>query len=237
MFTWIVSTFKLSFLFLVLLGVQITHAQGFKLFKSAFKSKYLKASRSLYVYTPASFPSLTKNKSSFPVIFFHDGQNLYDPQRSVFGTTWQLEKTLNTLIHQKIIPPVVVVGIDNTVDRIYEYTFSKDKYGRGAGAQLYLQFITRELIPLIEQNFPVTNDRSLIGSSLGGLVSLYGATNFTSYFTRIAALSPSLWWNEYDIFNVFKRTSTLPSVVYVDSGTIDGERPQDILELDKIMNR
>lgn len=214
--------------------MQSTHAQNFKLFHPAFPSQFLKFKRSIYVYTP---PVLIKQGNKFPVIYFHDGQNLFDPQRSVFGVTWELEKTLNRLIQNKMIPPVIVVGIDNTPDRIFEYTFSRDLQSpqTGGGANLYLDFITKELIPSIEKRFPASADKIMVGSSLGGLISLYAAITRPNIFSKVAALSPSIWWDERKILKLTLGASELTKVLYVDSGTVGGERPQDVMDLDYII--
>jgi len=209
-------------------------SQAFKLYQEAFKSKFLRYPRSIYVYTP---PITIKKNKLIPVLFFHDGQNLYDPTRSVFGQTWQLEKTLNDLINNKIIPPVIVVGIDNSPDRILEYTFSRDLQGRGGGAQNYCNFLIEELIPEIEKKFPVSTDRSLVGSSLGGLVSIYAGITHYKTFTRIAALSPSLWWDHLKILQLLTKSKNFSDSLYADSGTEGGERSMDVLELEKVMQQ
>lgn len=224
------------FLIVIFVAIQSanTSGQGFKLYDAAYRSKFLKYDRGIYVYTP---PIVLKRTKRYPVLYFHDGQNLYDPKRSVFGTTWQLEKILNFLITRKIIPPIFVVGIDNSPDRIFEYTFIRDLQGQGGGAKNYLDFIVQELIPDMEKKFPISSDRGLVGSSLGGLVSLYAAITHPQTFNRIAALSPSIWWEQRKILRYFTTATVLPAVLYADSGTDGGERPQDVMELDKIIQK
>jgi predicted alpha/beta superfamily hydrolase len=224
------NIFKL--IFIVIFFSPSAQSQAFKLYQEAFKSKFLRYPRSIYVYTP---PVALKKNKLLPVLYFHDGQNLYDPARSVFGQTWQLEKTLNDLIKNKVIPPVIVVGIDNSPDRILEYTFSRDLQGRGGGAQYYCNFLVQELIPEIEKNFPVSTDRSLIGSSLGGLVSIYAGITHYKTFKRIAALSPSLWWDRLKILQLLTKSKNFSPILYADSGTEGGERPMDVLELEKVI--
>lgn len=236
MFTYQVSKFLTLLLLFVTIIPNLTCAQGFRLLTATFKSKYLEHARAIYVYTPPNFKT-SKIITSYPVLYFNDGQNMYDPERSVFGQTWDLEKTLNTLIKQKLIPPVIAVAIDNTPARVFEYTFSLGSDGQGGGAKLYMEFLTKELIPHIEKNFPVSNDRALVGSSLGGLLALYGAITYPKSFSKIAAISPSIWWDQRKILNLLFKSPQLPSIIYADSGTRGGERPQDIGELDKVMNQ
>lgn len=224
-----------SLLLFIVINPSNTFAQQFKLYNQALKSKYLKSPRAIYIFTPPQY--LQQKNKKYPVIFFHDGQNLFDPQRSIFGVTWELEKTLNYLMKNKLMPQAIVVGIDNTPERIDEYTFSRDKLGEGGAADYYLHFITKELIPLLEKKFPISQDRALVGSSLGGLLNLYAAINFNTYFKRIAALSPSIWWDKLKILTLMQQATSLSPIIYIDSGTIGGERPQDVLDLEKILKR
>lgn len=177
--------------------------------------------RSIYIYLP---PGYEKSKINYPVIYMQDGQNLYDPKRAYLGQTWEAEKSLDALILQRKITPVIVVAIDNSLDRKNEYT-------PGPVADAYLRFIVRNVKPLVESKFRVKKGREhtgIIGSSLGGLVSLYAGVEFSKHFGLIGALSPSIWWNGQEILGFYDRAQTLPLKIYVDSGTVGGERPQDV---------
>lgn len=160
----------------------------------------------------------------------HDGQNLYDPARSTYGETWKVTETLNHLIAQKLIPPIIVVGIDNTSERMAEYTHDREaSRPQGGKAHSYLEFITYDLKPYIDHVFatrPEASSTGIMGSSLGGLVSLYAGAMFSETFGLIGAMSPSVWWNNKSILSIILH-SPKPERIYLDSGTGSGERPAD----------
>jgi predicted alpha/beta superfamily hydrolase len=163
----------------------------------------------------------------------HDGQNLFDPSRAFLGQTWNAENTLNQLISQGLMASVIVVAIDNSKLRTYEYTHDQDptENQRGGGADNYLALITNDLKLRIDASFRTKKDRSstgIMGSSLGGLVSLYAGLNYGQTFGRIGALSPSIWWNEQSILQRLRQSKILPCKVYIDSGTAGGEKPGDV---------
>jgi predicted alpha/beta superfamily hydrolase len=223
------QTIRFIFLFIFCTGLQA--ASG----KFSFFIK--NADREIYVYVPAEYNRL-KNKT-YPVLYMHDGQNLFDPERSFLGQTWNAELTLNRLISQGLMVPVIVVAIDNTKYRTYEYTHDQDmeENQRGGGALSYLNFITREIKPRIDATFRTKKERNstgIMGSSLGGLVSLYAGLSFSKTFGLVGALSPSLWWNEQSILTLLYRGQNTPIRVYLDSGTAGGEKPQDVTNCSEV---
>lgn len=208
---------------------------------SLFIKNYLSVSspfaRDIYVYTP---PSYHLNKTTrYPVLYIHDGQNLFDPERAFMGQTWNAENTLNSLIRSRTIRPVIVVAIDNTSHRTAEYTPDVDpEIGEGGEANQYLDTLTSDLRNRINKSFRTRTDRlstSILGSSLGGLVSLYAGLRHADIFGSVAALSPSLWWNQNSIMSMYTKASFLPSKIYIDSGTNGGERPQDVIQFKQLL--
>lgn len=205
------------FFFFLLLSTQAFAAGKFHLFMKDFNG------REVWAYLPDGYD---KSHDRYPALYAHDGQNLFDPNRAYLGQTWRAEETLNDLISRKLIRPIVVIAIDNTSNRMNDYTpdFDPDE-NQGGGADQYLGLITSELKPKVDQYIRTNGINGLIGSSLGGLVSLYGTSRYP--FTHIAALSPSIWWNHQSIFQLMIE----PDRLYLDSGTVGGERPQDVLFL------
>lgn len=184
--------------------------------------------RQVWVYLPDGYE---KVGGRYPVLYMHDGQNLFDPSRAYMGQTWHMEETLNDLIAKKLITPLIVVAIDNTSNRMSDYTPDKDpEEESGGGADQYLDLITNNLKPKVEKYIRTNGTNGLMGSSLGGLVSLYASGRYP--FTRIGAMSPSIWWNQQSIIGLFKA----PERLYLDSGTAGGEKPQDVLNLAKTLN-
>lgn len=207
---------------LFFLSRQAFAAGKFHLFMKDFKG------RQVWAYLPDGYE---KSAERYPVLYAHDGQNLFDPERAYLGQTWHAEETLNDLIDRKLIRPIVVIAIDNTSNRINDYTPDRDPgENSGGGADHYLDLITNELKPKVEQYIRTNGVNGLLGSSLGGLVSLYASSRYP--FTHIAALSPSIWWNDRSIIGLLRA----PERLYIDSGTVGGERPQDILRLSQSVN-
>ncbi len=225
---------KLFFLTICLfLGQTVVAANGkFTLLLDSIHTRSSIHPRNIYIYLPVGFKKLGLTR--YPVLYMHDGQNLFDPERSTFGETWKVDKTLNELIAKKIIPPIIVVGIDNTPDRTLEYTHSWDPTRKvGGSADLYLDFLIYDLKRYIDHRFPTLPDPShtgIVGSSLGGLVSLYAGARNSDVFGLVGAMSPSVWWNNKSILTIIEQ-SALPERVYIDSGALGGERPEDAKEV------
>jgi predicted alpha/beta superfamily hydrolase len=128
----------------------------------------------------------------------HDGQNLFDALTS-FAGEWEVDETLNSLADQGYEVPIVV-GIDHGgFDRIAEYTpWVNPSYNSGQGKE-YIQFITETLKPYIDANYrtlPDRNNTGIMGSSLGGLISHYGAIKNQDIFGKAGIFSPSYWFSD-----------------------------------------
>lgn len=137
------------------------------------------------------------------VLYMHDGQMLFDSTTTWNKQEWQVDEVLGQLIAQGRVRPAIVVAIDNTKDRITEYFPAKimnyvsddDKQGIAPAiltADAYLRFLTTELKPFIDREYhPLTAPHftSLMGSSMGGLISLYGLCEYPDVFGRAACLS------------------------------------------------
>lgn len=221
----------MKFLFLLFFTVSaFAHEGKFHLFQKNWHG------REIHVYLPVGYENAS---SKYPVLYMHDGQNAYDPNRAFMGQTWKAEETLNKLIADKKIVPLVVVAIDNRPSRLFDYTHDQDsEINGGGGANLYLDQIEFDLIPLIEKNVKVKTDsgsRGILGSSLGGLVSIFVGVS-RPVFQRVGALSPSLWWNDRSIFSILNNPNTFPLYFYIDSGTSGGEKAQDVRDFVSELN-
>lgn len=186
--------------------------------------------RDLYVYLPEGY---AKSQQRYPVLYMHDGQNLYDPARAFMGQTWLAQTTLNDLIRRKVIPPIIVIALDNTADRTNEYTPNNK-------GKLYLDFIVQKLKPAVDSYFktqPGPAHTAIVGSSLGGLISLYAGFYYPKTFGLIGALSPSVWWNQKSVLQVAQSAPELPLKIYIDSGTIGGEEPDNVRALATILKQ
>jgi predicted alpha/beta superfamily hydrolase len=179
-----------------------------------FESKHVNC-RNVDVWLPDSY----KNEAvaGYPVIYMHDGQNLFEDSTSAFGISWGVDETLARLSSEGKIPECIVVGIWNTPLRYPEYQPEKpyqhldadfrekltDLYGQEPLSDCYLKFITEELKPYIDQNYRTSPGREstcIMGSSMGGLISVYALSEYPGVFGAAGCLSTH-WVTRVDLEN------------------------------------
>lgn len=194
-------------------------------------SKELTNFRDVIVYTPPSYLENTL-KTHRNVLIMHDGQNLFDPKTSAFGTAWMCQNTVDSLVVQGAMDEVIIVGPYNTADRTNEYTYVYDPSEKAGGkGDLYLDWIESTLIPLVKENYRVDIQRErlgILGSSLGGLISCYAGWTRSSVYGKVGCMSSSFWWDSNDYQNNIivnqRPDSKYPyPQFYMDSGTAGGD--------------
>jgi enterochelin esterase-like enzyme len=185
----------------------------------------LPAERNLIVYVPGIYDRNPQRR--FPVLYLQDGQNLFDPATSFAGVAWRVGETADRLIAEGRIQPLVIVGIYNTGrQRVREYTPSRAKKLGGGGANRYGKMLVEEIKPFIQSKYralagPVHT--GVGGSSLGGLLAMYLGLSYPTIFGKVAAVSPSVWWNRRWILNFAarRRLKSRPRI-WLDTGTQEG---------------
>ena len=193
-----------------------------------FRSRFLRNQRDLIVYTPSGYDERASRQ--FPVLYMQDGQNLFDGATSfVPGMDWRIAQTTDECIAKGAVQPLIIVGIYNAGKaRINEYTPTADARAGGGRADRYAKFLLQEVMPFIEKEYRILRgpaSTGIGGSSLGGLASLYIGLNFPHIFGRIAALSPSIWWNQRSILRLTRDLAPKPRPrVWLDVGTREGAR-------------
>ncbi len=190
----------------------------------SLNSAELSHSREITVYVPPSLAAGTKPGHNYPVIYFHDGQNMFDSHTSYVGE-WRADETLQKLARDGI--EVIAVGIPNAgEDRLDEYSpwRGRSGFGRrqvgGKGAK-YLEWVVDEVKPMVDRSFPTRTDRDgtgTVGSSLGGLISLYALSKYPDVFGFAGAMSPSLRWHDYKIVDLFQEWSGPRPRLHLDMG-------------------
>ena len=186
------------------------------------RSRILKNTRLLRVWLPPDYDGWGAVR--YPVLYLNDGQNLFDPATAFAGVHWQVGETATRLISEQKIPPLIIVGIDNTKSRADEYIPYKSKDPRvlNAKGKCYHDFLQREVMPLIEESYSVLKGPENIGlggSSLGGLITLYTQLAAPGVFGRLLIESPSLFVANRKILDQCRRFRNWPSRVYVGMGT------------------
>jgi len=199
-----------------------------------FPSQILRNERDLIVYLPPGYEDQPDRR--FPVLYFNDGQNLFDASTSfVPGMYWRVGETADRLITQGLVEPLIIVGIYNAgKHRIREYTPSRAPKLGGGSANRYAKFLISEVKAFIDQEYRTLGDSAhtgLGGSSLGGLVSLYIGLKFSGVYGKVAALSPSVWWNQRILHHYAEtvRVRNRPKI-WLDIGT--GEGGQIVRDVD-----
>lgn len=160
-----------------------------------FHIPQLDRTRRIWIYLPPGYDSTNK---TYPVVYMHDGQNLFDNTTS-FAGEWRVDETLNSMAANKKTVPIVV-GIDNGGShRIDEYCpWLNPAYGGGEGDD-YIRFIKETLKPFIDHGYRTQTEAAstcIFGSSLGGLISQYAALKYPGVFGLAGDFSPAFWINQ-----------------------------------------
>ena len=185
------------------------------------ESHELGSRRDILVYLPASYE---KSDKPYPVLYMHDGQNLFDPTTS-FAGEWGVDTALARAPRKG--RRAIVVGIPNAgIERIREYSpFVDPRIGGGMG-DAYLDWLEGTVKPLVDQRYRTIagpEGTGIAGSSLGGLVSLYAFFREPARYGLAAVLSPALWFGHGEIFRFVESAPYVRGRIYLDVGTREGE--------------
>jgi alpha-amylase len=181
--------------------------------------------RRVWLYLP---PDYATSHQRYPVLYMHDGQNLFDAATS-FAGEWGVDETLDSL-HALGVPDAIVVGIDNGLQRrMDEYSpWRNARYGGGEGAA-YVDFLVRTLKPYIDRHYRTLPDRlhtGIAGSSMGGLISLYAALKYPDVFGEAGVFSPALWFAP-EIYAYARRARPGPGTrIDIVTGAREGDQPE-----------
>jgi len=198
----------------------------------AFASRILGNRRDILVYLPRGYRPLSRRR--YPVLYLHDGQNVFDAATSFGGVEWGVDEAAERLIQQNLIEPLIIVAVANLGEqRIHEYTPTRGvidakarrkKRSKGL-AKKYAQFLVDELKPFIDRKYPTKPDAAftgLGGSSLGGLVTLAIGLVCSQVFSRLMVMSPSIWWDDFAIYGLVDSIQQKPPLkIWLDTGTAE----------------
>ncbi len=211
---------------------------------ASFASTVLGNTRSIWAYLPPTY--LENTRARLPVVYMHDGQNLFDPALAFGGTPWKADVAIDTAAAAgtctasgaacgkdsdcggagtcQTFREAIIIGVANTPDRISEYTPVPDPKEGGGKGDLYLKMLVDELKPKVDallRTRPEREHTALVGSSLGGLISAHAGLTRPDVFGLIGAMSPSTWWAGTAIIDEVKAAKgKTPRAlrVYLDSG-------------------
>ncbi|MFO0633172.1 MAG: alpha/beta hydrolase-fold protein [Nannocystaceae bacterium] len=179
--------------------------------------------RQIVVYVPADALA----RSGLPVLVMHDGQNLFAPDAPFGG--WQVGAAVDAAIAGGELPPLLVVAIDNTDARFDEYSPVPDDLGSGplgGKADEYADFVAMGVLPFVDARYPTAataSSRATLGSSMGGLVSLYIAWRHPDVIARAGSMSGTLQWGRIGLDNdrileLYQQSPPTDVWLYLDSG-------------------
>ncbi len=197
-----------------------TASRNVQIIDTAFLIPQLKRTRRIWVYLPEGYAG---SKTAYPVMYMHDGQNVFDDATSYSGE-WGVDEFLDSATQRKCI----VVAIDNGGSkRMNEYNpYDNERFGKGEG-DLYVDFLVKTLKPFIDKKYRTLKDKSntsVAGSSMGGLISLYAVLKYPKVFGAAGVFSPAFWISGTRIFDdIKKKGKQVDAKIYFYGGGKEGE--------------
>jgi predicted alpha/beta superfamily hydrolase len=211
-----------------------------------FHSRIFRHPQMLRVWLPPRYDAPENNTRHYPVLYLNDGQNLFDRATAFGGVEWQVDETADRLIRQEVIPPLIIVGIDNAQsDRIKEYlpyrSFNPPVL-RPQGKR-YPGFLMDEVMPFVRERYRIASgpeNTGLGGSSLGALIALYTVMKRPGVFGQLLLESPSLFVSSRKILKQSWYVQRWPARIFLAVGTREAGREdkdwqvvQDVRELER----
>lgn len=189
--------------------------------------------RTVRVYLPSNYPNSEKR---YPVLYMHDGHNLFTVETSAYGGIWNVHQTLEE-IESRTKQSVIVVGIDcDPVNRLSEYSpwkvgflrfllpHGQDRHQGGEGDQ-YLNWLVNDLMPMIDAKYRTNSVNYMAGSSMGGLISLYAGVSHPGVFKTVGCFSSAFWFSRRKLMAYLNAHPNPELSVYLDLGTKESKNP------------
>ncbi len=215
-----------------------------------FHSHIFRNARMLRVWLPPGYDDPVNLLRYYPVLYLNDGQNLFDRATAYSGVEWQVDETAERLIREKLIPPMIIVGIDNAQrDRPKEYLSYRSLNPpqlRPQGKR-YPDLLINEVMPFLYERYRIgrgPENTGLGGSSLGAIIALYSAMDRPGIFGRLLLESPSLFISNRQLLKQSLAVRQWPERIFLAIGTRESGREDrdqeivdDVRELEGILRR
>lgn len=198
---------------------------------------YTNEARTIRIYLPDSYSENPEKR--YPVLYMHDGQNLFDDKYAFGGCSWNVIPSAQNLVKKNVVREFIIVGIDNNANRRFEdYSPWKNTVdnpylpllSHGGDGDLYADFLVNELLPYINSNYRTLSDRkntAIAGSSMGGLISAYIIAKYPDIFSKAGIFSPACWFAEKEFLAYIKYSDLMPdSKFYIEVGTEEQIYPE-----------
>ncbi|MGJ8652805.1 MAG: alpha/beta hydrolase-fold protein [Opitutaceae bacterium] len=181
--------------------------------------------RNIKIYLPRGYDSHPTKR--YPVLYMHDGQNVFSPG-GAFGS-WDVDLTANAEIQMGRVRECIIVAIDNTADRLSEYLSPTDNFNGDGRCDDYADFVINNVRPTLDVNYRTLNDPSntlLMGSSFGGIATIYMGWEHHDVFGKLGVLSPS-WWAIPNLRNQMRDALARSERVFLYWGTEESSGSAD----------
>ena len=211
-----------------------------------FQGRLFRSHRMLRVWVPPGYDDPANTGRHYPVFYLNDGQNLFDDATSYAGE-WHADATADRLIREGVVQPLILVGIDNTRERMREYAPYRTLTPgmMRVRGRFYPDFLAKEIMPFIARHYrvaPGPENTGLGGSSMGALIALYTAIARPGLIGRLLVESPSLWVAGRRVIADAWHASHWPQRVFLGVGTKEAGRDdrservvRDVRDLERAM--
>ena len=200
---------------------------------TAFLMPQLQRRRRVWIYLPNDYTTAVEKR--YPVLYMHDGQNVFDTCTS-FSGEWGVDEALSQLQQQgQNAAGCSVVAVDNGgSERLNEFSpWRNAEYGGAQGNQ-YVDFLVQTLKPYIDAHYRTLTGREytgIAGSSMGGLISTYAALKYPQVYSKVGVFSPAFWFAKDSLFQyVGQHPTKLATRFYFVSGTSESETMAPLMQ-------
>jgi predicted alpha/beta superfamily hydrolase len=215
-----------------------------------FRSRVFRNTRFLRVWLPPGYDDAENARRHYPVLYLNDGQNLFEASSAFNGVEWQVDETADRLMREGAVPPLIIVGIDNTGrNRIREYMPHRSMHPLMLRVQgkYYPDFLMKEVMPFVSRYYRAATEPENIGlggSSLGALIALHTVIARPGMIGRLLLESPSLWASQRQLIKESRAVRIWPDRIFLGVGSAEAgvaERSRsvvnDVRELAGILRR
>ena len=191
-----------------------------ELISEKFYIPQLNKTRKIWALLPYNYH---KSNKTYPVLYLQDAQNLFN-EGSPFGN-WEIDQKMS-ILSEYGRGDLIIIAIENGHEnRINEYILDSDSIANNAEGKKYVRFMADTLKPYVDSVYRTKPEREFTGiggSSLGGLISIYGGFLYPEVYSKLMIFSPSLWVNpEYD-FPMMNFKTPYETKIYMYGGSLEG---------------